>query len=278
MAQHDPHGREPETRRAPARAVRRSPPARCADAWPDGGRLRTRHDRARRLYLESCGVRGPAPRLDFRADPLERCQRILGPDRGPCCADRRSHFRPAGSQGDAGRYRSGDIPLLRFRPVAQSARLAARYVVGARRRHGCVGMPDRHRRRTDGLARPCAAPVRGCGAHRIHRPPQGPLPRRRLRRRPARWRAVRRPGRCAAALGRSARHGRRAGHRGERTGGLRLLRRRACRHSRRAHVTQGRERRRDRHRAARRDQVRKLPAGTAEHRLSKGRNPCCPRS
>ena len=115
--------------------------------------------------------RPPAARLDLRADPLERCQCVVGARRRSGVAADRSVLRPARSQGDAGRRRAGRLRLSRVCAGARAARAAGRHLVGAgrarrRRRH-----PVCDQRRADGVARPRAQSVSAGGADRICRPP-----------------------------------------------------------------------------------------------------------
>ena len=83
VAYHDAVGPEPDARRAPAGAVRRSPSRRrrsaTACATTASPACSTAHGA---LHPQGCMVTdAAAARLDLRADPLERSQRLVGADR-----------------------------------------------------------------------------------------------------------------------------------------------------------------------------------------------------
>ena len=70
-------------------------------------------------------------RLDLRADPLERQQRLVGAHRRSGVAADRSVLRPARGQGDAGLDRARRFRLSRLCAVARAVRVSGRNLVGA---------------------------------------------------------------------------------------------------------------------------------------------------
>ena len=130
--------------------------------------------------------------------------RLVGARRRSGRAADRSVLRPARGQGDAGRDRAGRFALSRLcaRPRAARARRQetwwARVALARLGTASCLRPTKRRWRWRDraSIADPQAM------LDRIRRSGARHLSRRGVRRWPARRRAVRRPGRCAAAMGR----------------------------------------------------------------------------
>ena len=203
VAHHDAHRPEPAARRA----SRRSRSSKSIRPTPRRIGLATAASRASRPRMAPCMLkvapqRRPAARLAVRADPLERRNRssarvgdLVAPQTDPYSGQPEAKATPAAIAPVAFR-------LSRLCADARAARAAGRHLVGAGRAAGGVGYAVRHQRRAEALARARAELFAAGRARRIRRSPARHLSRRGLRRRPARWRAVPRPGRRAAAMGR----------------------------------------------------------------------------
>ena len=164
VAHHDAHRQEPAARRR----ICRSRSSRCirddagACGLSDGGfaRVATAHGAC---VLKVDGQRRPAARLAVRADPLERRDRLLRARRRAGRAAHRSLFRPAGSQGDAGRDRAGRVLAARLR-AARARRSRCRPEPGGRasRSPDGIGISAGDQSRPDAVARfrpPVARPA-----------------------------------------------------------------------------------------------------------------------
>ena len=167
----------------------------------DGRRPGAGRDPARRLRAEGRRQRRPAARLAVRADPLERRDRLLRARRRSGRSAHRSLFRPARSQGDAGRHRAGRVAAARLHPHPPRHRAAGGNLVGAGRDQPTGSSTGSRPAQGpmvwhDFAYRTLAGDARLAEAARRRR-----LSRRRLRRRRARRLPVRRPGRRAAAPG-----------------------------------------------------------------------------
>ena len=119
VAHHDAHRPEPAARpricrSRSSRSIRTTP---TAAGLTDGGFAHV-VDAARRLRAQGRRQRRPAAGLAVRADPLERRDRLLRARRRSRVAAHRSLFRPAGSEGDAGRDRAGRASAARLRADA----------------------------------------------------------------------------------------------------------------------------------------------------------------
>ena len=259
-------------------------PCRRQGEEPRRRRLRAGHDALGFVRAQGERQRGTTARLAFCTHPLERCDRFGRAHRRPGDAGDRPPFRPARRQGNAGCDRAGHIRVPRLCAHAPPPRLARRHLVGSRRARASNGPAARQQRRPRDLARARARHVRRRRrTRRAQRRPARHLPRGGVHRRKTRGLPVHRSRRGRAAMGRregavrsrdaqrggAARapvrtFGRRPCQR--RADRLRLLRRGIDRHPRRAPNRGGDKCREHRGGAARRHQLRLLPAGTQAHR------------
>ena len=278
VAHDDAIGLEPTARRACTRAVRRGASGRRRGEEARRRRFRADHDPLGVVRAQGQRQRDATARLPFCAHSLERCDGFDRAHRRPGDAGDRPLFRPARRQGDPGGDRPGGLRVPRVCALASAACIARPDLVGARRAGAGGRTAAREQRRPRGLARPCARDVRRRRrACRIERRASRRLPRGGVRRRTARRLPVHRSRRDRAAMGRrqgavrnpDARRrgaarapvgplGRRPCERG--TDRVRLLRRRADHHPRRAPLGRGDQRREHRRGAARRHQLRLVPA------------------
>ena len=287
VAHDDAHGLEPAARRACARAVRRDPSGRRARrGLVDGGfaRVTTPH-----------GGRACSRCASATASSAARCScRSTGATRPPrprasaiwCAGDRSAIPASPRPRRRRPRSRRSTFAFRGFALTRAPARLARRHLVGARR--------ARRRQRAlllasnDGPAtwRERARAMFGGDAElaEFSRRPARHLPRGGVHRRTTRGLPVHRSRRGRAAMGRregavrsrDARRARRGacscparsadGLAERRPDRLRLLRRGIDRHSRRAPNRGGDRCREHRDGAARRHQLRLLPAGAQAHR------------
>ena len=188
VAHHDAHRHEPAARRASAGAVRRGASATTPRA-PGSSTAASRASRPRMAPASSRSSvsEGQQRGLAVRADPLERRDRVVGARRRSGRAAHRSVLRPAGSEGDAGRDRAGRLSRMRGFALTRAP----------------LALPDGTwwaRVAIAGGTGTCSRPTRGrCVWHdfalphcwaddvcRVRRPRARHLSRRRLRRRQAR--------------------------------------------------------------------------------------------
>ena len=279
MAHHDAIGPEPAARRACTRAVRRRASGRRRGEQPRRRRFCADHDPLGIVRAQGERQRHATEWLPFRAHSLERCDGFDRAHRRPGDARDRPLFRPARRQGDPGGDRAGGIRV---------PRICALRVGHLRYPTAPGGRASRWRRPPDCCSRATTAPqpgatVRGrCSATTLSLPNCATTGAASTARRrsspdsstvacssvPPRPRRNGTPSRRCSKPGTLARRGaarapvgplgRRPCERG--TDRVRLLRRRADHHSRRAPVGQGDQRRKHRRGAARRHQLWLVPA------------------